>query len=91
MGTLSWFLGQAYKWYTSKDGRVTCHISQEASIEQLQEKNKLIECKPARTPYRSGYVINRVPDNGLEPLHKPELVKAYQSIMGEQNWLTINT
>ena len=58
MGTVSWFLGQAYEWYTSKDGYVTCHISQEVFVEQLLEKSKLLECKPTRTPYQSGYVID---------------------------------
>ena len=36
-------------------------------------------------------MINQVPNNGLDPLHKHKLVKAYQSIMGGLNWLTINT
>ena len=91
MGTVSWFLGQAYEWFTTSDNRVTCHISQEAFVEQLLERNKLLECKPTRTPYRSGYVIDRVPHDGIDPLQKPELVKAFQQILGGLNWLTINT
>ena len=91
MGTVSWFLGQAYKWFTTSDNCVMCHISQEAFVEQLFERNKLIECKPSHTPYRSGYVIDRVPHDGIDPLQKPELVKAFQQILGGLNWLTINT
>ena len=53
MGMVSWFLGQAYKWYTSEDAQVTCHTSQEAFVEQLLE-NKSLECKPTTTLYRSG-------------------------------------
>ena len=41
MGTVSWFLEQAYKWFTTSDNRVTCHILQETFVEQLLERNKL--------------------------------------------------
>ena len=51
MGTISWFLGQAYKLHQFYDGRVTCHISQQAFIDQMLEKHKLTDCKPSRTPY----------------------------------------
>ena len=91
MGITSWFLGQAYEWFTTSDNCVTCHISQEAFVEQLLERNKLIECKPSRNPYCLGYVIDRVPHDGIDPLQKPELVKVFQLILGGLNWLTINT
>ena len=91
LGTVSWFLGQAYEWFTTSNNRVTCHISQEAFVEQLYERNKLIEYKPSCTPYCSGYVIDRVSHDGIDPLQKPELVKAFQQILGGLNWLTINT
>ena len=50
-----------------------------------------MECKPSRTPYRLGYVIDGVPLDGIDPLQKPELVKVFQQILGGLNWLTINT
>ena len=49
MGTISWFLGQAYKWFATSDNCVTCHILQEAFVKKLLERNKLIECKPRGT------------------------------------------
>ena len=51
MGFVSWFLGQVCEWYTTNNGQATCHIPQEAFVEQPLEKNKLIECKPSRSPY----------------------------------------
>ena len=60
-------------------------------MEQLLERNKLIKCKPSRTPYCSGYVIDGAPHDGIDPLQKPELVKAFQQILEGLNWLTINT
>ena len=36
-------------------------------------------------------MIDRVPHDGIYPLQKPELMKAFQQILGGLNWLTINT
>ena len=85
MGTVSWFLEQVYEWFITSNNQVTCHISQEAFVEQLLERNKLMEFKPSRIPYRSGYVIDRVPHDGIDPLQKPKLMKAFQSILGGLN------
>lgn len=38
MGLVSWFLGCHYDWHKLPDGRLTCHISQQAFTEQLLEK-----------------------------------------------------
>ena len=43
MGMVSWFLGQAYKWFTMSDNQVTCHFSQEAYVKQLLERKKLMK------------------------------------------------
>ena len=91
MGTVSWFLGQAYEWYRFDDGRLTCHISQQAFVDQMLEKHKLTDCKPSRTPYRSGLVIDRVKRDDIKPEDKEELVNSFQSIMGGLTWLSINT
>ena len=40
MGDVSWFLGQRYDWYTDPNGKVSVHISQQAMIEHMLEKNK---------------------------------------------------
>ena len=57
----------------------------------MLDKHKMEECKPSRTPYRSGLKIDRVEHDNIEPTNKKTLVKAYQSILGSLNWLSINT
>lgn len=91
MGTVSWFLGQAYEWHRFDDGCVTSHISQQSFVNQMLEKHKLAEYKPSRTPYRSGLVKDRVKRDDIKPEDKEELVNLFQSIMGGLTWLSINT
>ena len=50
-----------------------------------------MEYKTSWTPYLSGYVTNWVPHDWIDPLQKPKLVKVFQHIGGELNWLTTNT
>lgn len=90
MGEVDWFLGKRYKW-EQKDGKVYCHVSQEAFVEALVEKHGMSECKLARTPYRLGCVVDCIPDDGVPLDKKAPLIKAYQSIIGCINWLCINT
>ena len=45
MGDASWFLGKHYDWQTDPDGKVSCHISQQAFIEKMLEQFKLEHCK----------------------------------------------
>ena len=54
MGDVDWFLGQRYEWHRSIDGEVSCHISQEAFIDELLDKHGMVDSKLAKTPYRSG-------------------------------------
>ena len=91
MGTVTRFLGQEYEWFTTSNNRVICHISQEAFFAKKLERNKLLKCKPTPTHYRSEYVINRDPRDGIDPLQKPEPVKAFLKILEGLTWLTINT
>lgn len=74
MTTCSWLLGQVYEWYTTSNGQVTCHISQEAFVEPLLEKSKFLECKPTRTPYQLGCMIDQVINDGIDYLHLIKLV-----------------
>ena len=91
MGDVEWFLGQRYEWHRSLDGEISCHISQEAFIDELLDKHNMVDSKLAKTPYRSGCVIDRIPEDDIPVENKKELVHAYQSILGCLNWLCINT
>ena len=51
MGDASWFLGQRYKWYNDEQGRVLCHISQQAMIEGMLEKHNYAHISGSPSPY----------------------------------------
>jgi hypothetical protein len=40
------------------------------------------KCNRVGSPYKSGYVIGNIPDDGITPKAKPKLVKRYQSLVG---------
>ena len=91
MGDASWFLGQRFDWHTDQSGKVSCHILQQAMIERLLEKFQLDHCKPSLTPYQSGLKIDWIENDGAKPPKKERLVKDFQSLIGDLNWLSINT
>ena len=74
MGDVSWFLGQRYDWCTDDDGRVSCHVSQQAMVEGMLQKFNLQQLKPAKTPYRSGLKIDRIEHDGINPSDKASYV-----------------
>jgi hypothetical protein len=94
MGDLLYYLGVHYDWQTTKDGRLTVHLSQEGHIYKMLENNNMRSTDshfPVSTPYRSGTPIDRIPHDGVTPEQKPQLVSSYQSIVGSLNWLSLST
>lgn len=91
MGDVDWFLRQRYEWHKLLDGKVSCHISQEVIVDRLLDKHGMTDSNLAKTPYRSGCVIDKIPEDGKPVEDKKELVHAYQSILDCLNWLSINT
>ena len=88
MGDVQWFLGQRYDWCKTEEGKVACHISQQAFVEGMLQKFNLRHIKPSKTPYRSGLKIDRVEAGGYTD---EKDINRYQSVVGCLNWLTINT
>jgi hypothetical protein len=91
MGEVSWFLGCKYEWETFPDGRLTVSITQTAKAEDLLETHGMSNCNPVPSPYKSGYVIDRIPDDGIPLEQKSPLVKKYQSLVGGLLWLQRHT
>jgi hypothetical protein len=87
MGEVSWFLGCKYEWEKLPDGRLTVSITQTAKAEDLIETHGMVDCNPVSSPYRSGYTIDKIADNGLQVEHKNQLVTKYQSLVGGLLWL----
>jgi hypothetical protein len=91
MGEVSWFLGSKYEWEDLPDGRLTVSITQTAKAEELLENHGMEECNAVDSPYRSGFVIDRIPDDGVPVKQKTRLVKRYQSLVGGLLWLQRHT
>jgi hypothetical protein len=87
MGEVSWFLGCKYEWENLPDGQLTVSITQTAKTEDLIEDHGMEQCNPVGSPYRSGHVIDNIPDDGIAPEAKPKLVKKYQSLVGGLLWI----
>ena len=75
MGDVSWFLGQRYKWYNDRQERVSCQISQQATIEGMLEKHNYAHCSGSRSPYRSGLKIDYIKHDNDPPSQKEKLVR----------------
>ena len=91
-GPVSHFLGLWYDHSTDKDGNITIHMSQSATIQDLlieARMNSYTNYKP--TPYRSGHPVDSIPNEDL-PLHqKQKLQKQLQNYTGSLNWLATQT
>jgi hypothetical protein len=90
MGEVSWFLCCKYEW-NLPDGRLTVSITQTAKSEDLIESHGMEDCNPVSSPYKSGLVIDRIPNEGVPVKEKMILVKKYQSLIGGLMWLQRHT
>ena len=77
MGDASWFLRQRYDWHTYSDGKVSCHISQQAFVEKMSERFKLEHWKTARTPYQSGLKTDCIEHDNKPKSEKERFIQEY--------------
>ena len=91
MGAVSWFLGCSYEWHHTKDGRLVCHISQQAYVEHLLDKFEMTDCVPSRRLFQSGLPIDSINRSNVPTRDYAEFVKRYQSLMGGLTWLVTST
>ena len=92
MGPASWFLGCHSDWHFLKDERLTCHISQQAFIEQLfLEKFNMENCVGSRRLFKRGLPINRVDREQTPQTNHDQFVERCQSLMGGLVWLVCGT
>ena len=72
---------------------LSVHVSQQSFSEHTSPHFGLKDCNriPLMTPYRSGCLINSIPDPDLDNPDLPKRKAIYQSICGSVNWLTIST
>jgi hypothetical protein len=81
MGKLSWFLASKYEWETLLDGQLTVSITLTAKAEGLIFTHGMAECNHISSPYCSGFVIDCIPKDDIDPKAKIALVKKYQSLV----------
>ena len=91
MGAVTYFLGCRYQWFKTKNNGMGVHISQPGFVERLLEKFNMQDCNAAKTPYRSGLPIDRLPTPTTAADPNLDLVKQYRLLIGGLTWLTIST
>ena len=90
--TLDWFLGIKFQ-LTESDTALKCHIHQEAFILDIVDRYNLTNCNKSHraTPFRSGFPVDNVAPSQLSSADQNILLKKYQQLIGDLNWLSIST
>ena len=66
MGTVSWFLRIFFEW-TVTPSCISAHLSQEGFMNELLDRHHLLDCNTSLSPYRSGFVVDRIPPDSKPP------------------------
>lgn len=95
MGTVTHFLGHKFQWQpysTNKHDHLKVHISQSAYVDHLLDLAGLTDtCRPATTPYRSGYPVDAVRGKPPPPEQKQALKTRLRQMIGSLLWLSQGT
>ena len=62
------------------------YLRQQRSNPYYIEQFDMSECNPIQNVYWTGFPIDRIPDDNINPSNKATLVKTYQSLVGGLNW-----
>lgn len=89
---LDWFLGMKFNWYET-DTVLKCHVHQEAFILDTVARYNLNDCNKSTraTPFRSGFPVDNIAPSSLSSTAQTKLLKQFQQIIGDLNWLSIST
>ena len=92
-GDVSHFLGIAFKPTRHSNGHVSLHLSQEAFTETILQRTGLDgpDVGTAPTPYRSGYPIDKIPDEQYDQDTQARVTHKMQQLTGCFQWLTTST
>ena len=92
-GVVDYYLGIKFDCQKHQDGNVSIHMSQEAFIESLGALAKLTNPHMSypKTPYRSGYPVDKINSFTGSFENQPTLTKTMQQLVGCLNWLAIST
>ena len=90
---INYFLGVRFHNTCHKDGHIDIALSQTAYIDNLCKHTKLNspEINTPKSPYRSGFPIDTVPDETYNDITQKRLTTQLQTIIGLLNWLSVST
>jgi hypothetical protein len=82
-----------FDWSHSKDGTISCRISQEGYAATIANEMGLSTANksPLMTPFRSGFPVDTIPHIDMPPGQRAPLIKTMQSWLGMINWLQMCT
>ena len=87
MGEATHFLGLKFNWTHHEDGNISAHLTQQAFAEQMI----LQDANVAKSPYRSGHLVDSVPHNNMTDQDRLKLAAELRSIVGSLLWLSQGT
>ena len=92
-GVIDYFLGIKFTYRDNEDGSLSVYLSQEAFIDNIVKQFKLdgAGVGTPRTPYRSGYPVDKVPIDGFDAQLTPAKINLLQSMVGCLTWLSTST
>jgi hypothetical protein len=92
-GRVLHFLGINFKTKQHEDGHVSILLSQEAFIDTLATLSGLDGdgISEPKTPYRSGYPVDKIPDETYKENTQYKLNHLLRVLVGSLNWLALST
>ena len=90
---MDYFLGIKFTHQRHSPNNVTIQLSQTAFIDDLLTKTNLDGegVNTPKSPYRSGYPIDNIPQQEYSPTEQHHITATYQFLIGSLNWLAIST
>ena len=90
---IDFFLGIKFDCTRHDDNTVTIHLSQQAFIENLLYTYDMHHdhINAVKSPYRSGYPIDSIPNEAYDDETQSKYTKQLQSIVGSLTWLSMST
>ncbi len=93
LGDAEWFLGMKFDWSHSSNGDVHCRLSQEGYAATIVDEMGLSGANknPLMTPFRSGLLVDAIPEIDMTSEDRAPLIVKMQSWLGMINWLQMCT
>ena len=90
---LTGYIGNEIWLFGNRQGLEMPYVHQEAFILDIAKCYNLTDCNKSTraTPFRSGFPVDNIAPSSLPSNDQYTLLKKYQQISGDLNWLSIST